>query len=291
MGKKPRKPAPPPKPAPPRKPASPPKNIFSNIKKTVSTIGRKTGITNVVNSIGRKRGTTNVVNSSKNTYLLKKCTNDFNNFRNDYNNIKNDYNNIKNNYTNIMEQQEQLKKKNKSIETELKLKNEQYNKLLNDYNIQLKDKKASMDYLTIKEHFSTIEGLSPAETEAVVEINSNLDWNFYNSIVNQNKQLDTEIQNYKNNYSTDDQKVFYQSQQVDYLNLFNSYLFIIYYSLLVVLCYFLYYSKTLSKYMRIGMVILITLYPFIIMTIEKNIFVILMYIFAVINGNAYIKNY
>ena len=291
MGKKPRKLALPPKPAPPRKPAPPPKNIFSNIKKTVSTIGRKTGITNVVNSIGRKTGTTNVVNSSKNTYLLKKCTNDFNNFRNDYNNIKNDYNNIKNNYTNIMEQQEQLKKKNKSIETELKLKNEQYNKLLNDYNIQLKDKKASMDYLTIKEHFSTIEGLSPAETEAVVEINSNLDWNFYNSIVNQNKQLDTEIQNYKNNYSTDDQKVFYQSQQVDYLNLFNSYLFIIYYALLVVLCYFLYYSKTLSKYMRIGMVILITLYPFIIMTIEKNIFVILMYIFAVINGNAYIKNY
>lgn len=232
------------------------------------------------------------------------------NFRNIFSNMRNNETNKKttqltkqlkivqeknNNRTtqiqNINKKNENLKKDKKNIEAQLKLKTEEYNKLLNDYNIQLKDKQGAMDYLSINEHFSTIEGLTPAESEAVVGITGNLDKNFYNSIVNQNKQLDAEIQNYKNNYSTDDQKVFYQSQQVDYLNLFNSYLFIIYYALLVVLCYFLYYSKTLSKYMRIGMVILITLYPFIIMTIEKNIFVVLMYIFAVINGNAYIKNY
>jgi hypothetical protein len=232
------------------------------------------------------------------------------NFRNIFSNMRNNETNKKttqltkqlkivqeknNNRTtqiqNINKKNENLKKDKKNIEAQLKLKTEEYNKLLNDYNIQLKDKQGAMDYLSIKEHFSTIEGLTPAESEAVVEITGNLDKNFYNSIVNQNKQLDAEIQNYKNNYSTDDQKVFYQSQQVDYLNLFNSYLFIIYYALFLVLCYFLYYSKTLSKYMRIGMVILITLYPFIIMTVEKNIFVVLMYIFAVINGNAYIKNY
>jgi hypothetical protein len=232
------------------------------------------------------------------------------NFRNIFSNMRNNETNKKttqltkqlkivqeknNNRTtqiqNINKKNENLKKDKKNIEAQLKLKTEEYNKLLNDYNIQLKDKQGAMDYLSIKEHFSTIEGLTPAESEAVVEITGNLDKNFYNSIVNQNKQLDAEIQNYKNNYSTDDQKVFYQSQQVDYLNLFNSYLFIIYYALFLVLCYFLYYSKTLSKYMRIGMVILILLYPFIIMTVEKNIFVVLMYIFAVINGNAYIKNY
>ena len=81
MGKKPRKLAPPPKLAPPRKIAPPPKNIFSNIKKTVSTIGRKTGITNVVNSIGRKTGITNVVNSSKKSYIKKKYKNNKNNFK------------------------------------------------------------------------------------------------------------------------------------------------------------------------------------------------------------------
>jgi hypothetical protein len=232
------------------------------------------------------------------------------NFRNIFSNMRNNETNKKttqltkqlkivqeknNNRTtqiqNINKKNENLKKDKKNIEAQLKLKTEEYNKLLNDYNIQLKDKQGAMDYLSIKEHFSTIEGLSELEKSAVKELTGNLDKNFYNSIVNQNKQLDAEIQNYKNNYSTDDQKVFYQSQQVDYLNLFNSYLFIIYYALFLVLCYFLYYSKTLSKYMRIGMVILITLYPFIIMTIEKNIFVVLMYIFAVINGNAYIKNY
>jgi hypothetical protein len=203
---------------------------------------------------------------------------------------RSDLKTTKNQYNIANKHLQNIKKKCKNTTTQLKLKTEEYNKLLNDYNIQLKDKQGAMDYLTINEHFSTIEGLTDSETSAVKQLTGNLDKNFYNSIVNQNKQLDAEIQNYKNNYSTDDQKVFYQSQQVDYLNLFNSYLFIIYYALFLVLCYFLYYSKTLSKYMRIGMVILILLYPFIIMTVEKNIFVVLMYIFAIINGNAYIKN-
>lgn len=192
---------------------------------------------------------------------------------------------------NINKKNENLKKEKKNTEAELKVKTEQYNKLLNDYNIQMKDKQASTDYLTINEHFSSIEGLTPAETDAVVQLTGNLDRNFYNSIVNQNKQLDAEMQRYKNNYSTDEQKVYYQSQQVFYLNYFNSFLFIIYYALLLILCYFLYYSKTLSKYMRIGMVVGLTLFPFFIMMFEKIAFSILMYIFAVINGNAYIKNY
>ena len=185
----------------------------------------------------------------------------------------------------------QLTSEKQNIQSKLNSKTEQYDKLLNDYNVQLKDKQGAMDYLTINEHFSNIEGLTLAETDAVIEIAGNLDWNFYNSIAGQNKQLDTEIQNYKSNYSTDDQKVFYQSQQVDYLNLFNSYLFIIYYALLVILCYFLYYSKTLSRYVRIGMIVTITLYPFLIMNTEKIVLNFIMYIFAIINGNAYIKNY
>ena len=192
---------------------------------------------------------------------------------------------------NINKKNENLKKEKKNAEAELKIKTEEYNKLLNDYNIQMKDKQASTDYLTINEHFSSIEGLTDPQSNAVVQLTGNLDRNFYNSIVNQNNQLDAEMQRYKNNYSTDEQKVYYQSQQVFYLNYFNSFLFIIYYALLLILCYFLYYSKTLSKYMRTGMVVGLTLFPFFIMMIEKIAFSILMYIFAVINGNAYIKNY
>lgn len=224
--------------------------------------------------------TSNIFNKTE----LNKC-------RSDLRNIQNKYNDRNTQIKNINKINENLKKEKKNTEAELKIKTEQYNKLLNDYNIQMKDKQASTDYLTINEHFSSIEGLTPAETDAVVQLTGNLDRNFYNSIVNQNKQLDAEMQRYKNNYSTDEQKVYYQSQQVFYLNYFNSFLFIIYYALLLILCYFLYYSKTLSKYMRIGMVVGLTLFPFFIMMIEKIAFSILMYIFAVINGNAYIKNY
>jgi uncharacterized protein YdcH (DUF465 family) len=214
-----------------------------------------------------------------------------NNCKNDLNLVKTQYNNSIIRIQNINTKFDDLNREKKNIEGQLKIKNEQYNKLLNDYNVQLKDKQGVMDYLTINEHFSTIEGLTPAEIDAVVKLTGNLDKNFYNSIVNQNNQLDTEIQQYKNNYSTDDQKVFYQSQQVDYLNIFNSYLFIIYYAFLIIFCYFLYYSNTMSKYMKIGILLLLILYPFSIMMIEKNIYNTIMYIFSFINGIAYANNY
>jgi hypothetical protein len=234
----------------------------------------------------------NIFTSAKNTVTNKICDKtQLNKCKNDLKLAQTQYNNSNIRIQNINKRFDDLNKEKKNIEGQLKIKNEQYNKLLNDYNIQLKDKQGTMDYLTINEHFSTIEGLTTSETEAVVKLTGNLDQNYYNSIVNQNNQLDVEIQQYKNNYSTDDQKVFYQSQQVDYLNLFNSYLFIIYYAFLIIFCYFLYYSKTLSAYMRIGIVLLLILYPFFIMMIEKNIYNTVMYIFSIINGIAYTKNY
>ena len=70
-----RKPAirrlPPPRRIPP--PPPPRKNILSNIKKAVSTVYKKTGLSKVVSTVGRKTGITNVVNSSKNAENLKKC--------------------------------------------------------------------------------------------------------------------------------------------------------------------------------------------------------------------------
>jgi len=290
MGRKPpqiRKPPPPrriPPPPPPRK------NILSNIKKAVSTVYKKTGLSNVVSKVGKKTGITNIVNSSKNAANLKKCISNLNNLRNDYNNIIKQQANLKQQYSTLTSQQEQLKRDYNSKVSELALKNTQYNKLSNEYNIHLKDKQGAMDYLRVNEHFTNftnIEGLTSQEGNAVVNITSNLDYNYYNSVVNQNKQLDTVIQNYKNNYSTDDQKVYYQSQQVDILNKWNSYLFILYYALILILCYFLYYSNSVLIYMKIGIVLSLLLYPYFIMMIQQKTYDAIRYIFSIINGNVY----
>jgi len=203
----------------------------------------------------------------------------------------NDLNNLRNQLNISRQQYENLNKSYNSKVNELKLKEKQYNNLLEDYNIQLKDKQGLTDYLKVNEHFDNIEGLTSQEGNAVATIATALDYNYYNSIASQNKQLDYEIQNYKNIYSTDDQKVNYQSQQVYYLNNFNFYLFIIYCIFLLVLFYYLYYSKTLLRYKKIGIALLLILYPFFIIMIEKNLFNSLQYLFSVLNGIAYTKNY
>jgi hypothetical protein len=290
-----RKPAirrlPPPRRIPP--PPPPRKNILSNIKKAVSTVYKKTGLSKVVSTVGRKTGITNVVNSSKNAENLKKCNTNLNNLRNDYNNIINKQTSLNQQYSALNNKQEQLKRDYNSKVNELKLKETQYNNLLNEYNIQVKDKQGLMDYLTVNEHFtnftnfSNIEGLTSQEGNAVVKITNGLDYNFYNSIVNQNSQLDYETQKYKNIYSTDQQKSNYQSQQLDVLNTWNSYLFIIYYVFVLILCYFLYYSNTLLNYMKVSILLSLLLYPFIINTIETNLYNAIRYTFSIINGNVY----
>ena len=214
-----------------------------------------------------------------------------NNLRNGIDDKNNEINSLRNQINNARREFDKLKQSYNSKVNELQLKEKQYNNLSDEYNIQLKDKQGLTDYLKINEHFNNIEGLTAQEGNAVATIATALDYNYYNSILSQNKQLDYEIQNYKNIYSTDDQKVNYQTQQVYYLNNFNFYLFIVYCVFLLVLFYYLYYSKALLRYKKIGIALSLILYPFFIIMIEKNVFNSLQYLFSVLNGIAYTKNY
>lgn len=232
----------------------------------------------------------------------RRNNNELNIIRNQVNNANNEINGLRNQLKNSKQEFENLKQSYNSKANELKLKEKQYNNLSDEYNVQLKDKQGLTDYLKINEHFTPFlisneqmfnntEGLTTQEGNAVATIATALDYNYYNSIVSQNKQLDYEIQNYKNIYSTDDQKVNYQTQQVYYLNNFNFYLFIVYCVFLLVLFYYLYYSKALLRYKKIGIALSLILYPFFIIMIEKNVFNSLQYLFSVLNGIAYTKNY
>ena len=283
-----RPPPPPPIRRPP--PPAPIRRIASNIKKTASKIFKKSGLSRVVSNIAKKTGISNAINLKATQDKLTKCSTDFRSLTTTFNNLTTNYNNINNRLNNLNLQFFELTRKYDSKVSELNNKNTQYDKLLNDYRKEIKDKQGAIDYLTINEHFTNVEGLTSQESTAVVNITTNLDYNFYDAVVNQNKKLDSEIQNYKNIYSSDEQKVNYQTQQVNYLNVWNNYLFIVYYTLLLILFYFLYYSNSLLIYMKVCIVVLSVLYPYIIMPVETNLFNLFSYLFSIITGNVYIKN-
>jgi len=239
------------------------KNIISNLKRTAST-----DFNNLKNQCNQN--TSNFVELNQKFEKLNK----------DYKNKEQELN----------QKFEELNKDYKNKEQELKLKNTQYNNLLKKYNIQLKDKQGVMDYLTVSEHFSNIEGLSEIERNAIIELTGNLDYNYYNSIATQNKQIDLQTQNNKNNYSTDDQRVYYKTIQVNFLNTMYNYLFILYYVFFVILCYFVYYSKTTSLYMKIAIVLITLFYPYFILMLERNMYKVYKIIYSVITGIPYAKN-
>ena len=125
-------------------------------------------------------------------------------------------------------------------------------------------------------------------------LNSNIVENFGSTVddikivQNQNEALDQTLTNMKDLYSTDDQKVNYQSAQIDYLITINSILYYIYFALLIVVGFILVFNlSTVSIYMRGLIAALFIIFPFAIGYIEYYIYIAFSYIFAVLNGNVY----
>ena len=105
---------------------------------------------------------------------------------------------------------------------------------------------------------------------------------------NQNNALDQTIQNMNDLYSTDDQKVVYQSAQIEYLNTINTIFYFIYFALLIVVAFILIFKiQTISLFMRVIIAILFILYPFIIGFIEHYLYMAGKYISALLTGTVY----
>ena len=110
----------------------------------------------------------------------------------------------------------------------------------------------------------------------------------YNAITQQNSKLTSTINNMNSLYSTDDQKVLYQSAQLETLHTANTVLYLIYYALLLVIAFILVFNlPTFSIYVRGAIMAAFIIYPFIIGYIEVGISWLLGYIYALINGNVY----
>ena len=98
----------------------------------------------------------------------------------------------------------------------------------------------------------------------------------------QNVNLSYQLRKIKDKYSTDEQKNYYERQKISDAKYFFNVLFVVYYIFLIVLLYFLYQSTKYSNYMKIGLVVLLGIYPFIISTIEFFLFEAIYYIYALI---------
>ena len=114
----------------------------------------------------------------------------------------------------------------------------------------------------------------------------------YLSVKAQNDAIEPTIQNTEDLYSTDDQKVSYQTTQTNNLKTINTALYYIYFALLVVIGFILvFYHETTNIYSKAFIAGLFIIYPFIINYLESFIYIISTYMWAFINGNVYRNGY
>ena len=106
-------------------------------------------------------------------------------------------------------------------------------------------------------------------------------------ILDQNRLLEQKNQNINENQTTDNQKNYYMNQNLVYYANVNSYLFILYFLLIIIISYITIYSIRMNNYMKIATIVGFILFPFVIYDIEVWVFRILRYFYYIANGKVY----
>lgn len=110
----------------------------------------------------------------------------------------------------------------------------------------------------------------------------------YKNLITQNELIDKQIQENKDVFSTDDQKVYHQHSNTRFFKNINFYLMIIYYiCVLGLILYFLYRPTTLSIQMRFFIVLIYLFLPFIKDVLEDYIYYYAIKLWSIINVNVY----
>ena len=114
----------------------------------------------------------------------------------------------------------------------------------------------------------------------------------YKNIKLQNDMLKNQIDKISNIYSADNQRAIYQTKNLEYQTTIYSYLLIVYYVLLIILIFLFYFDiKNVSRIVKIGVVIAIGIFPWIIYPFEKFIYFIFAYLYSIVNGNVFFNDY
>jgi hypothetical protein len=115
----------------------------------------------------------------------------------------------------------------------------------------------------------------------------------YEGIRVQNRTLMEKNDEIQGKFNADDQKVFYQSQLVEFLNKLNNGFSIIYLFLYVILILLLFLIKNPGDfyYYKLPLVIGFFIYPFIAIYLIDFVIYFFDFAYSVINANAYTNNY
>jgi chromosome segregation ATPase len=215
------------------------------------------------------------------------------------------YNELLPKYNQLLKDYEELQKLYNKTKAELdetkyvlNLNNETMN-LLNDIN-KYNSYENTLEKTIIQEHFAG--GFSENFVESWVTISGNskpagsyYDENAsttYKNVKLQNNMLKNQIDKVSNIYSADNQRAMYQITNIEFQNNIHGYLLMVYYILLLVLIILFYFDiKNVSRIVKIGVVIAIVLYPWVIYLFEKSIYFIFAYLYSIVNGNVFFNDY
>jgi hypothetical protein len=115
----------------------------------------------------------------------------------------------------------------------------------------------------------------------------------YKQVYNQNQALLGQQTAMRDSFSTDDQKVYYQALEIQYLSYYNYILMIIYYILAAICVIILFFRQETIKniYVKGVLAILILTYLYTIPYVESIIYNLLMMSSSLIYGDVYLMKY
>ena len=203
--------------------------------------------------------------------------------------MKKKYDTLDKNYNSLNKNYGKCVSDYKTIQNNYKTLNTNFNNLNASYNVQASNNQGLLDSLRITETFQEGVGLTDDQQKTIYNTMNKNDIKYYNTIVDENSKLDTEIQKIKNNYSTDDQKVNYQNQQLYRVNNAIFYMSMFYFTLLAILIYYLYYNKNVSFYIKLAIIAGGLIYPYIILPFERFLLYLGKYILSFIKGNPAVR--
>jgi len=215
------------------------------------------------------------------------CTTDLKNITVKYNSLKAKYDTLDKSYTDLNKNYGKCVGDYKTLQNNYKTLNTNFNNLNASYNVQASNNQGLLDSLRVTETFQ--ESLTGDEPEIIYNALIKNDIKYYNTITEENSKLDAEIKKIKNNYSTDDQKVYYQGQQLYMINNAIFYMSMFYFTLLAILMYYLYYNKTVSFYIKLAIIAGVLIYPYIILPFERFLLYLGKYILSFVKGNPAVR--
>ena len=221
---------------------------------------------------------------------LKNLDTKYDDLKANYDKLDTKYRQLDKNYTHLDKKYGKCASDFKSLQNNYDTLNTNFNNLNSSYNVQASNNQGLLDSLRITETFQEgVGGISDEEQATVYDTLLNDNVKYYNEIVDENRKLDTEIQKTKNSYSTDDQKVNYQKQQLYMVNNAIFYMSMFYFTLVAILIYYLYYNKTVSFYIKLAILAGVLIYPYIILPFERFLLYLGNYILSFIKGNPAVR--